>query len=72
MGLFDEIRWDAALPEGHPPDSRLFQTKSLDPCLDHYVVTPEGRLLLVGVGFDECGFGGCGDFTRSHRRGISP
>jgi|SRR5271165_3613858 len=53
MGLFDEIRWDAALPEGHPPDSRLFQTKSLDPCLDHYVVTPEGRLLLVGGGFDD-------------------
>ena len=44
MGLFDEIRWDAALPKGQPPDSRLFQTKSLDPCLDHYVVTAEGRL----------------------------
>jgi hypothetical protein len=53
MGLFDEIRWDAALPEGHPPDSRLFQTKSLDPCLEHYVVTPEGRLLLVGNGFED-------------------
>jgi len=52
MGLFDEIRWDAVLPEGHPPDSRLFQTKSLDPCLDHYVVTPEGRLFLVGGGFE--------------------
>lgn len=52
MGLFDEIRWDAALPEGHPPDSRLFQTKSLDPCLDQYVVTPEGRLLLIGNGFE--------------------
>jgi hypothetical protein len=52
MGLFDEIRWDAALPEDHPPESRLFQTKSLDdPCLDHYIVTPEGRLLLVGGGF---------------------
>ncbi len=54
MGLFDEIRWDAVLPKGHPPDSRLFQTKSLDyPCLDHYVVTPEGRLLLVGNGFED-------------------
>jgi hypothetical protein len=53
MGLYDEIRWDAALPEGHPPDSRLFQTKSLDPCMDHYVVTPEGRLLLVGSGFED-------------------
>ena len=53
MGLYDEIRWEAALPKGHPPDSRLFQTKSLDPCLDHYVVTPEGRLLLVGNGFED-------------------
>jgi len=53
MGLFDEIRWDAALPEGHPPDSRLFQTKSLDPCLDCYVVTAEGRLLLAGNGFED-------------------
>jgi hypothetical protein len=53
MGLYDEIRWDAALPEGHPPDSRLFQTKSLDPCMDHYVVTPEGRLLLAGNGFED-------------------
>ncbi len=54
MGLFDEIRWDAALPEGHPPDSRLFQTKSLDsPCLDRYVVTAEGRLLLAGNGFED-------------------
>jgi hypothetical protein len=53
MGIFDEIRWDAALPKGHPPDSRLFQTKSLDPCLDQYIVTPEGRLLLVGGGFED-------------------
>jgi hypothetical protein len=54
MGLFDEIRWDAALPVGHPPDSNLFQTKSLDdPCLDHYVVTTHGRLLLVGGGFGD-------------------
>lgn len=54
MGLYDEIRWDAALPKGHPPDSRLFQTKSLDyPSLEHYVVTPEGRLLLVGNGFED-------------------
>ena len=54
MGLFDEIRWDAALPEGRPPDSRLFQTKSLDyPSWDYYVVTPEGRLLLIGNGFED-------------------
>ena len=53
MGLYDEIRWDAALPEDHPPADRIFQTKSLDPCLDHYVVTPEGRLLLVGNGWQD-------------------
>jgi hypothetical protein len=51
MGMFDEIRWDAALPEGHPAEDRIFQTKSLDPCLEHYLVTPEGRLLLVGNGW---------------------
>jgi hypothetical protein len=50
MGLYDEIRWDAALPEGHPAEDRIFTTKSLDPCLEHYWVTPEGRLLLVGAG----------------------
>lgn len=53
MGMFDEIRWEATLPAGHPEDSRLFQTKSLDPCLEHYVVTREGRLLMVGNGWQE-------------------
>jgi len=54
MSLYDEIRWDAALPEGHPAESRLFQTKSLDcPSWDYYVVTPQGRLLLVGNGFED-------------------
>lgn len=53
MGMFDEIRWDAALPEGHPADDRIFQTKSLDPCLEQYLVTPDGRLLLVGNGWQD-------------------
>jgi hypothetical protein len=53
MGLYDEIRWDAPLPEGHPPDDRIFQTKSLDPCLGHFRVTPEGRLELVRNGWDD-------------------
>lgn len=58
MGMYDEVRWDAALPEGHPEQSRLFQTKSLDPCLEHYVVSGEGRLLLMGNGWtDETDFG---------------
>jgi hypothetical protein len=59
MGLYDEIWWEAELPAGHPPDNRLFQTKSLDPCLDRYVVTLEGRLRLVGNGFqDDAAFAG--------------
>jgi len=53
MGLYDEVRWDATLPEGHPPDDRIFQTKSLDPGLEQYVVTAEGRLLLVGNGWQD-------------------
>jgi len=53
MGMYDEIRWEATLPAGHPTDSRLFQTKSLDPCLEHYVVTREGRLFLVGNGLQD-------------------
>ena len=53
MGLYDEVRWDAALPEGHPAEDRIFQTKSLDPCLDHFLVTPDGRLLLVGNGWQD-------------------
>jgi len=53
MGMYDQIRWDAALPEGHAPDDRIFQTKSLDPCLEHYLVTREGRLLLVGNGWED-------------------
>jgi hypothetical protein len=45
----DEIRWDAPLPAGHHSGSRLFRTNSFgEACEDHYVVTPAGRLLLVG------------------------
>lgn len=53
MGLYDEIRWEAPLPEGHPADDRIFQTKSLHPCLEHFLVTAEGRLLLVGSGWQD-------------------
>lgn len=45
--MFDQVRWDAALPEGHPADDRVFQTKSLERCMDNFVVTPEGRLVLT-------------------------
>ena len=54
MSLCDEIRWDATLPEGYPPDDRLFQTKSLDySSWDYYAFTSDGRLLLVGNGWDD-------------------
>jgi hypothetical protein len=53
MSVYDEIRWDAAMPEGHPPEDRIFQTKSLDPCLVQFLVTPEG--LLVGSGWRDEG-----------------
>ena len=48
MGMFDEIWWEAELPAGHSPTSRLFQTKSFDSCMDRYVVTDDGKLRLVG------------------------
>jgi hypothetical protein len=53
MGLYDEIWWEAELPEGHTGQSRLFQTKSFNPCLDRYVVTKAGRLRLVGNGWQD-------------------
>jgi hypothetical protein len=54
MGMRNEIRWDAPLPAGHPSGSRLFRTASLgQPSEDHYVVTPSGRLLLVGNGWQD-------------------
>jgi hypothetical protein len=51
MGMYDEVWWEAELPEGHPATSRLFQTKSLDRCFDRYIVTREGRFCLVGNGW---------------------
>ena len=54
MSMRDEIRWDAPLPAGHPSNSRLFRTNSLgEACENHYVVTPAGRLLLVGNGWQD-------------------
>jgi hypothetical protein len=55
MGMYDELWWEAELPVGHPSNNRLFQTKSFDRCLDRYVVTQEGRLYLVGNGWQDDG-----------------
>jgi hypothetical protein len=47
MGMYDEIWFDAELPDV-PSACRRFQTKSLDCCLDRYTVTKAGRLCLTG------------------------
>ena len=47
MGMFDDITCYYPLPDGRTdlnPDG--FQSKSLDCCLDRYVITREGRLIL--------------------------
>lgn len=46
MGMFDEIRCDAPLPDGYDADGIWFQSKSFpDCCLCRYVITQGGRLL---------------------------
>lgn len=50
MGMFDEVVFDPALPD-IPSEGRAFQTKSLDRCMDRYLVTKEGRLCLIGSGW---------------------
>jgi hypothetical protein len=47
MGMYDEVWFDEELPD-FPLRCRRFQTKSLDRCLDRYIVTKVGRLCLVG------------------------
>ncbi len=45
MGLFDTIRCEYPLPD--PAHNALeFQTKSLDPCLNDYTITRDGKLVL--------------------------
>jgi hypothetical protein len=47
MGMYDEVWFD----EGHPSLAsrcQRFQTKSLERCMDRYIVTKEGRLCLAG------------------------
>lgn len=47
MGMFDELVFDADLPD-FPLECRRFQTKAFERCLDRYRVTKSGRLLLAG------------------------
>ena len=46
MGMFDEIRCDAALPDDACEAGTCFQTKSLpDPCMCRYRITALGRFI---------------------------
>lgn len=47
MGMFDEVWFDERLPD-FPLECRRFQTKSLDNCMDRYIVSEGGRLIYVG------------------------
>ena len=46
MGIFDTIKCEYPLPDGCTETK--FQTKDLDPCLETYVLTKDGRLTLRG------------------------
>src|SRR5579872_7137939 len=53
MGMFDEVWFDEKLPD-FPLHCRHFQTKSLDNCMDRYIVSHTGRLVFAGSTlFDE-------------------
>jgi hypothetical protein len=46
MGLFDEVRCEAPLPDGLDGSRMWFQTKSFpSPCLQRYTITKEGKLV---------------------------
>lgn len=48
MGMYDQLRVEAALPNPEYQD-RTFQTKSLECCLSDYTITGDGRLVLREV-----------------------
>lgn len=46
MGMFDEIRCEAPLPDGFDGSRVWFQTKSFPfPCMQRYTITEGGRLV---------------------------
>ena len=46
MGMFDEIRCEAPLPDGRDAPDIYFQTKTFPfPCMQRYVITRAGRLI---------------------------
>src|SRR5467141_1284674 len=45
MGMFDDIRCDAAFPDDRVEPGSLFQSKSLACCMSLYTITKENRLI---------------------------
>jgi hypothetical protein len=67
MGLFDTVNCEYPLPEAGHQDLE-FQTKDLDPGLDHYTITRDGRLVRnAGKG----GWGPDRDVERPHHGDVS-
>jgi hypothetical protein len=58
MGLFDEIRCEAALPDDACEGEAWFQTKSFpDPCMYRYRITAAGRFMdLDGNDLEPSGY----------------
>ena len=56
MGLFDEIKCEFPLPDLKPEEGWIqtatFQSKSLDPSLETYTITKDGRLILNKITWD--------------------
>lgn len=46
MGMFDEIKCDAPLPDAKCSRDSLFQTKSLYNSMDYFTITAGGRLIF--------------------------
>lgn len=44
MGMFDTIKVELKIPGYSEVPDEEFQTKSLDNCLEHYVITANGQL----------------------------
>lgn len=45
MGMFDEVKVLAALPDDRVAPGKMFQTKDLGSCMVQFTITAEGRLI---------------------------
>jgi hypothetical protein len=71
MGMFDELRCRATLPDDGDTDTE-FQTKSMDCRLDTYIITSDGRLTKKEYDQEDesaepCDYTGQIDFYRGSR-----